>query len=589
MQNLSGVNRYICLPPTIFIFWMLRTNILLLVFVLLGHTMTAQLKYYATPVRIPVSLSANFGELRSDHFHTGLDFRTERKTGIPIYASAEGYVSRISVSPTGYGRALYISHPNNTTTVYGHLLSFRDDIEAYVKEEQYRNKSFAVDLNLTPDKFTVKRDERIALSGNSGSSGGPHLHYEIRDTPTQDALNPLTIDSFGVKDATPPRIFAVQFYPLDNQSHVEFRSVRRKYTPVAQGTRYRLSPARAVNVLGRIGIAVRANDYFDGNTSVCGIRSARLLLGGREVHSFTLDRVAFSHNRYLNSHIDYGEVVQNREWYHRMWLDPGNQLDIYTTGDSRGVMTVDSGQVVQGEVILADVSGNEARFSFTLAGVAWPLPEITTNSSSLFSWQTENRFQSPGFEITTPAGAFYDDINFYHQVIASPNAPYSAVHQVHFNTTPVHKSMKIRIHADTLPDSLASRAFIALIDDKGIKRYAGGTLSEGWLETSIREFGNYTVDVDTIPPVITPLSIKDNALTETAWIRFTITDDFSGIRSANGFIDGEWALFEYDPKTRRVAYKIDTSRIGSGTRHVLNLSVTDNAGNTTVYTASFWK
>jgi murein DD-endopeptidase MepM/ murein hydrolase activator NlpD len=565
-----------------------RYNILLLLFVLLGQPVAAQLKYYATPVRIPVSFSGNFGELRPDHFHMGLDFRTERRTGLPIHASAEGYVARVVVSPTGYGRALYVNHPNQTTTVYGHLLQFRSDIEAWVKEEQYRRKSFAVDLEVPAGKFTVARDERIALSGNTGSSGGPHLHFEIRDTPTQDALNPLTIDPFGVKDLTPPRLLAVRFYPLDHQSHVEFRNTPTPYTPVAQGPAYRLNPARAINAWGKIGLAVKVNDFFDNNTSPCGIRTARLLLNGTEIHRFTLDRIPFSQNRYLNSHIDYGLFVQNRERYHKLWLDPGNGLSVYTTGEARGMMTIDSGKVYQGEVILADVAGNETRFTFTLAGVAWPLPETRADGTTPFSWNSENSYATPDFEITTPAKAFYDDFVFYHQ--STPSAHfYSEVHQVHFQTTPIHLPLRIRIKATSLPHSLAPKAFIALIDDMGIPRYAGGTLAEGWMETTIREFGNYTIATDTLPPVITPLSIKNNALTETASIRFTIRDDFSGIRSYNGYINGEWALFEYDPKNNRLVYRIDTSRTGSGKRHTLDLSVTDRAGNSAVYTATFWK
>lgn len=564
-------------------------NILILLFVLQGHPLWGQLKYYATPLKIPVSLSGNFGELRPNHFHTGVDFRTERRTGVPVYASAEGYVSRVAVSPTGYGRVLYVNHPNQTTTVYGHLLQFRDDIEAYVKEEQYRLRSYSVDLELPQGKFLVAREERIALSGNSGSSGGPHLHYEIRDTPTQDALNPLGIDAFGAKDLTPPRITAVKFYPLGSQSHVEFKNAPRKYTPVLNGTGYRLNPARAITGGGKIGIAIQTNDFFDNNTSPCGIHKARLLINGTEIQSFTIDRIAFSNNRFLNSHIDYGEYVQSGARFHKLWREPGNLLPIYQEDTSRGIITLDSGQVVQGEIILSDVAGNTTRFSFALAGVAWPQPELPDSGTLHFSWQDENQFMAPDFEISTPPGAFYDDFGFRYQSTPSGNGFYSALHRVHAPETAVHKAVSLRIKAPLLPDSLISKAFVALIDDKGIPQYAGGRFVDGWMEASVREFGTYAVATDTIAPVITPLSIKNNSLTETAWIRFTIRDAFPGIHSYTGTIDGEWALFEYDPKFSRLAYRIDTARIGSGKRHTLHLNVTDHAGNTAVYSATFWK
>ncbi len=568
---------------------MLRYNTFLLFFVLAGTVVSAQLKYYADPVKIPVSLSGNFGELRPDHFHMGLDFRTERRTGVPVYASAAGQVSRIAVSPTGYGRTLYVDHPNGTTTVYAHLLKFRDDLEAYVKEEQYLRQSFAVDLQVFPGKFSVVRDEQIALSGNSGSSAGPHLHYEIRDTPSQDALNPLRINNFNVTDKTPPRITAVQFYPLDNASHVEFRSVSNRYLPVAAGARYTLKPGVEVKAYGRIGVSVKADDFFDNNQSPCGVYTARLLIGGEEVFSYTLDRIAYSQNRYLNSHIDYGEFIRNRERFVKMWRDPGNRLNLYNAGSANGVLQIDSGKVYAGEILLSDVAGNTASFKFQIRGVFAALPSLKNDHASFFRIDTENEYREPGFELYTPAEAFYEDFDFYHRSADSAGAYFSPLHQVHFNTTPVHKPLRMKIRCEGLPDSISGKAFVVLVDDTGMPRYAGGTYAGGWIETSVMEFGNYTVGCDTLPPVIVPLTIKDNALTDTGEIRFKITDDFSGIRSYRGMIDGEWALFEYDPRYARLSYRIDTRRIGTGKRHTLELRVTDRVDNTSVYQATFWK
>lgn len=589
MQNKSKVNPYLCPRSINPVCSMFRNHTLFLIFVLTVTQVSGQLKYYAEPLKIPVSLSGNFGELRSGHFHMGLDFRTERRIGLPVVASAAGTVSRISVSPTGYGRALYINHPNNTTTVYGHLLKFRDDIEEYVKAEQYLRNSFAVDLMVPVGKFTVERGEQIALSGNSGSSEGPHLHYEIRDTPTQDALNPLLINNFNVKDLTAPRISAVQFYPLDDRSHVDYAPRKKKFHPTGTGNRYKLNPDNPVTAWGQIGIAVRADDFFDANQSPCGIFSARLLFEGEEIFSYTLERISYSHNGYLNSHIDYGEYVTTRERFQKMWRDPGNRLGVYRSSDSRGILTIDSAKTYQGQVILTDVNGNSAVFGFRIRGADAGLLPAKEEPGSLFRYNLDNEFRAEGFEIRSPKGAFYEDFKFKYQSEDGGSAYFSPIHRVHEITTPVHLPVTIRIRAAGLPDSLAGKAFIAVIDEKGKPGYAGGKYAGGWFETRIGSFGNYAVSCDTIPPEVTPLTLKNNALTDTNEIRFRIKDDFSGIGRYEGWIDGEWALFEYDPKFSRLSYKIDTARIGSGKRHSLELSVTDRSGNTTVFRSTFWK
>lgn len=565
-----------------------RYNIWILVFVLCSQSVSGQLKYYAVPLRIPVSLSGNFGELRPDHFHTGLDFRTERRTGVPVYSTAEGSVSRIVVSPGGYGHALYISHPNNTTSLYGHLLRFRDDIQEYVKEEQYRRKSFAIDLEVTAEKFRVGRQELIAFSGNTGSSGGPHLHFEIRDTPSQDALNPLLEDHFNTTDQLPPKISAVQFCPIGDDSHVEFSRDKKNLQTTCSGNVCKPLPTSLIKCFGKIGVAFSANDYMDNNPGSFGIYSAQLNVSGRKIFSWTIKRVSFNKNRFMNSHIDYASFVGKRHYFQKMWRDPGNVLGIYETGES-GIIQIDSGMVCPVEIILSDVTGNQSFINFTLAGFPAQLPPKPADLGIPFSWESSNSFYAPDFEITTPANTFYEDFSFDYKKSEALPGYFSGIHTIHNKSTPVHKPMKIRIRTEGLPDSLSKKAMIAEVDQLSLKRYAGGTLTEGWMETTITKFGQYTVVADTTPPSIVPLTIKDNALTDAGNIRFRITDDLSGIKSYEGTIDGQWALFEYDPKNARLAYRIDAPRIGTGKRHNLELTVTDMVGNQSLYRATFWK
>ncbi len=231
-------------------------------------TSYAQNEYYSSPVKIPILLSGNFAELRSNHFHSGIDIKTQGVTGFPIYSVADGFVSRIVVSPTGYGNALYINHPNGTTTVYGHLQSFRDDIAEYVKENQYLQKSFKVDLKVLPGEFQIKKDDIIAKSGNSGSSGGPHLHFEIRDTKSENPLNPLKYN-FDIKDTIPPKILSLMITPLSDDSYVIDDTRKRRFPIVFYNGKYHIKNNPAVPVYGEIGFAIETNDYLNGSWNKC--------------------------------------------------------------------------------------------------------------------------------------------------------------------------------------------------------------------------------------------------------------------------------------------------------------------------------
>ncbi|HPT30369.1 MAG TPA: M23 family metallopeptidase [Prolixibacteraceae bacterium] len=561
-------------------------TLLVLIFSL---TATSQLKYYGNPLGIPLSLSGNFGELRPNHFHTGLDFRTQQKTGLPVLSSADGYVSRIVVSPSGYGKVMYVDHPNGTTTVYGHLDRFNDEIGEFVREEQYKRKSFAVDLKVPAGKFPVTRGEQIARSGNTGSSGGPHLHYEIRTTHSEDAINPLLENDFGIKDKTPPKIFALRIYPLDEESHVNMgrQPVTLSVTAGAKG--YALASAAPVRVWGKIGLSVRANDYFDNNASPCGIFSARLLVNEEEIFSSRVDRISFDQNRYLNSHIDYAEFVRKAVRYQRLWRERGNRLSIYETDRSRGVVKIDEETSCHIHVILTDVAGNKSQISFELMGKEPVSENLQSKTGEVFSYDSRNSFSTPDFDITTPSGAFYEDFTFHFRKVKGLAGCYSPVYKVHEKTVPLQKPAKISLQTDALPDRLKHRALVVELDAEGRKSYIGGKVEGDRMVASITGFGDFTVVCDTVPPVITALGIKNNALTETNAIRFRISDNLSGISTYEGLIDNQWALFEYDPKTNMLVYFIDRARLVTGKRHTLQLTVSDRVQNKAVYKATFWK
>ncbi len=562
----------------------------LIIYFLVSFNLTGQNIVYTPPLKIPLLLSGSFAELRSNHFHSGIDIKTQGVTGLPVYSVADGYVSRIVISPTGFGHALYINHPNGTTSVYGHLSKFRKDISDYIKNIQYEKQSFSVDISLPENKFTIKQGDEIAKSGNTGSSGGPHLHFEIRDTETEEPLNPLKYN-FPVIDKTPPKIFSLLIAPLDQLSHVNNQNKKSTYSVVFYNGKYHLKENPTIPVFGRIGFAIEANDYFDNSLNKCGVYSVELVIDNEVYFSYQQDKFSFDQTRTINSFIDYEEYINSRKRYQKTWKDPGNKLSIYTYEKKHGVIEFEDNNVHPAQMILKDAYGNTSILEFNVKSSFKELQVKEKPFTEIFAYNKENKWETKDFRIDIPDGALYTTLNFqYNSIPADPDF-YSRLHIVHKNTVPLQKNIKIQIKTLGLPEYLESKALLVNVDTLTGKFYgAGGEFKNGWVTSEVRNFGNYAVAVDSIAPSIVPLSIKDkNALTEGSRIRFKISDRLAGIEKYEGFIDGKWALFEYDPRIDQIVHYFDSERFEMGKRHQLLIKVTDYKHNITTYTATFWK
>ena len=316
---------------------------------------TAEAQQLRKPMDIPVLLSGNFGELRSNHFHSGIDFKTPGVEGKPIHSVQDGYVSRISVSPWGYGNGLYITHPDGTTTVYGHLQKFSQKITAYLKEKQYEQESFNVNLSLTPDELPVKEGELVALSGNTGSSGGPHLHFEVRDTETEEPMDPIEYNKDLIKDTQAPKIQGIMVYSMPGKGVVNGSRRKLELKPVTAKNGKQTLTGK-IEAWGEIGLAVKGYDYMDNTSNIYGIKDITLTADSQVIFHSNLDRFAFDESRYLNSFTDFEEWKEHRSFYIKSFVDPGNRLR-FIESLNRGILTIDEPRAYHLTYQLADAFG----------------------------------------------------------------------------------------------------------------------------------------------------------------------------------------------------------------------------------------
>ena len=558
----------------------------IIVLLFISNLLCGQQFNFSPPLDIPIVLNGNFGEIRHNHFHSGIDIKTKGETGLPVFSIENGFVSRISVSPTGYGNAIYIDHPNGYTSVYGHLEEFSPEIQKWVISQQYREKSF--EINLLPDKkqFVVIKGEEIAKSGNSGGSAGPHLHFEIRKTNNQHPVNPLFFN-FDIKDKTNPVVENLMVYPLGDNSHVQNKTEKQQFKVVYFGESYHLKGIQTLDLFGEVGFGIDAIDYLDNNWSKCGIYQMEYWVDNKLINSFELDELDYDKMRFINSHIDYEAHIEKNQYFHKTFIDPGNKLDIYYQSKNNGVFNFNDGKKHKIQIVIFDVNMNSSTIEFNINSTK-PINHIESKNAIKFDYERDNSLKNNNIELFIPEGALYSTINFEYKSGKNLENTYSLLHRVHNKNTPLQIPIDIKIKTINLPMPLQKKALIASFDIKtGKFSSKGGNFEKGWVNTTSLTFGDFCVVVDTIAPSIRSLSIKDDALAEKNIIRFKITDDFSGIKSYEGTIDGKWVLFQYDSKRDLLFYYFD-DKIKSGKNHKLLLTVEDAKGNINTFSSNFF-
>ena len=545
--------------------------------------------YFRSPVGYPITLSGSFGEIRQNHFHSGIDIRTGGAIGKPIYAVADGYVSRINVSPYGFGKTIYIRHPNGYISVYAHLNSFSGSIAKWTKEKQYTMESFALDTEVPAGMLKVAKGDLIAYSGNSGSSGGPHLHFEIRDGDTQEPMDPFTF-GIPIADKTRPKIYNIRIIPHGFNSMVNFADNAILLPVAAAGSGFSLKQTDTVRVSGNVVFGIEAFDYHDGSTMKNGVRRYELFVDDEKRFGMTIDRFRFADTRYVNSIIDYPLYVRTKHRVVRSYIAPNDKLEIFDELSSNGVVNFTDSRAHKVRYVVRDVHGNSSSVTFWVkshppANVRGRLDPALSAKGTWMLCSEANTYRADGVTLSLPDNALYEDLDFIGSVSGSLPDGFSNVYILHNKETPLHTYCDLSIRTDRLPAALKGKALVARIDAPGKYTSIGGTWEEGQMKCRIRDFGSYTVLVDTTAPVIRPVNIVPGKnISKQSTISMKISDNLSGIKTYRGTLNGQWILMDYDAKRDLLTYKYD-DRIRPG-KNTFRLVVTDNTGNSSEYSAT---
>ncbi|NOX45942.1 MAG: M23 family metallopeptidase [Chlorobi bacterium] len=547
--------------------------------------------YFIPPLDIDLKLAGTFGELRSNHFHSGIDIRTGEVEGLEVHAIADGYVSRIKISSGGYGNALYITHPNGFVSVYGHLQKFNKALQSYTRKAQYQRESFSVDLFPDKNELKVGKGEIIARSGNSGSSSGPHLHFEIREEASQKPVNPLLF-GIHVKDINRPIINLIKIYPNDPNTFINGKNKAMGIFVKRSGNSYILNKKDTIRISGKAFFGLNTFDPFNGGHNKNGVFSVQLLVDKNEIYSHDLEKFSFAETRYINSLIDYKEYKQKKRRVQKSYIQPNNRLSIYKNVKNRGIVSFTDDTTHQITYIVKDVKGNEAKLSFYVKSEppkSNPLKNDPKDSKGeLFNYTGMNTFKSDKIKLEIPGKALYDTIYFQYKVLPKAQNALTPLYQIHFDYVPLQVPGSLAIETDSLKAGLQGKALIVKIEENGKPSPAGGAWDKGYIKTNIRQFGNYCVMLDTVAPTISPLNIKNGKnLANQNTIRVRIKDSFSGIKSYRGTLNGKWILMEYDSKRSLLTYRFDDKLLAG--KNTFKITVSDERGNTATYTTNLIK
>lgn len=535
--------------------------------------------YFRSPLDIPMKLSGNFGELRPNHFHAGFDFKTDQREGLNVYAAADGFVSRIKISTAGYGKAIYITHPNGFTTVYGHLKTAMGKIQERIIQEQYKEQLYEVEIYLKPGDIPVQKGEIIALSGNTGGSEGPHLHFEFRDA-AENIINPLF---FGfdklLPDTKKPIVNALVVYPIDENSiaNQSQRPVNLNLSLQADGTYL----SEKVLASGKIGFGISSYDIDNVSYNNNGTYKTELQSNGKPFFGYEFDKMSFDEARYINYFVDYSRYKNLRQRVQRLFMKNFYPWSNIKSNIDNGIFDISSNMAQTKKLEVSDFNNNKTIISIPIEYSALKPTVFAENLKTPYFIKAnrEANFEKENVSVYFPENTFYED--FYLNFDVKNNNLY-----LHKDVVPAHSNFTISFEDTKSSDEEKKKMFIAAVNGNKLS-YLTTKLSGNTFSCKTKTLGQYTLAKDVTAPKITiSKSIEGKWITAQKSISLTISDDLSGIKTYNGFLNGKWVLFEYESKLKRITHVFDDSFLLEGANK-LKVVVTDNVGNSTIFETQF--
>jgi hypothetical protein len=566
----------------------LKKTIFLFSILLIHNNLIAQINsvpsiskdYFMNPLDIKLYLAGDFGEIRPNHFHSGIDIKTNQREGYPVYAVADGYISRTRIQIGGFGNALYINHPNGITSVYGHLKKFNPLIAQVVKNNQYREHSFTQDLLLTPIEIPVKKGDVIAWSGNTGGSNGPHLHFELRNTKTEETINPLSL-GIDVPDHIAPAISNLYLYQIDEKPFDDL-TPKQAFAAYGGNGNYNLGKSATVSVNGQFGLGIVAYDQFDGTSNKNGLFSTTIKLDDNIIYQTVISKFSFDNTRAVNAYIDFAYKLKSGITVQKGFASQNPKVKFYNKLVDNGFIKLTDNELHTIDYILKDIAGNTTTLSFKVKNNPnIPLKIVPKQNGIKMLCNEENSFKNNEIKVNFPKGILYNDLNFLFGESTKPSYAVSKIYKIHNKYTPVHDVFELSIKPDSSLKNLDK-----LVIFNTTYGYQGGDYKDGYITANPKVLGDFYLRYDSVAPTITPINVRDRVnLSAQNQIVMRIGDSLSGIKSYNGYIDGEWVLMEYDYKTGRLWHDLDNN-LKSG-KHTFSLVVSDNKDNKNLYSISF--
>lgn len=523
---------------------------------------------YHPPLLLPQKLAANFGELRPNHFHMGLDFRTEGKIGHNLHSIDDGFVSRINFSPYGYGNVIYVDHPDGNTSVYAHCSGFVGKIDSLLYARQAAQSCSEIEIFLKPHELPVKKGEVIAISGNSGSSTGPHLHFELRDTKTEHALNPL-VYGFDIADTIVPSVQKLKVFAVSKDGY-QFGGLSKEVVisnvkgqlKIANDTL--ILPAKFCSETGGIGFAFDGSDRLNASPNICGLYGTYLLVDDDTTFGMRIDRISFDHTRFINTHRD----LKSSGKYHKSYRTKTNPLEIYIN-DNLGVITTKPNDIKRIKLIAYDPQGNKTELNFVLKIADGVIsPDYAPNRSSHLYPEDSISIEKDNWSIYLPHNSVYEPVPF-----SQSNEPMGCS-----ATVLIQNKTKVAMELEN-PLLPIEKYYLAVQSSNG-RKYLSTTYKDGWLYAQSKYAGKFSIQTDTLPPTMKPLSISSALTVKSQSVKFSVYESQTALKCYSLFIDGIWHRMEYETKGGYIFFQRPADLVGA---HQLKIILTDACNNELVY------